>query len=285
MEPEAVLATLSLLVAILSRRGGAKWVTVGIMISYERTVIRTHRRAHTGAGLGFTLIELLVVIAIIAILAAMLLPALSKAKSHAQTVKCKSNLRQIGFATVMYSNDNNDQLPYAWWYNAANDDANINNFHYLLIKYLKNNAFVSGTVTTNSDFAKSIYPCPVRLTENHWRNYRTYTPGSTPGNPWKISYGMNQFNLISYPPSVTSPKTAKLGQIRNTAQTLLAADISYELNHPAIINLGHDSSGYYDLGFKHGSKHPAGKANILFMDSHLGAIAARQTNGLIMDFK
>jgi prepilin-type processing-associated H-X9-DG protein len=185
----------------------------------------------------------------------------------------------------MYATDNNDQLPYAWWYNAANDDANINNFHYLLIKYLKNNAFLSGTVTTNSDFAKSIYPCPTRLLENHWRNYRTYTPGLTPGNPWKISYGMNQFNLISYPPSVTSPKTAKIGAIRNTAQTLLAADISHELNHPAIVNLGKDSGGNYDLGFKHGPKHPAGKANILFMDGHLGAISARQTNGVIMDFK
>jgi prepilin-type N-terminal cleavage/methylation domain-containing protein/prepilin-type processing-associated H-X9-DG protein len=59
---------------------------------------------------GFTLVELLVVIAIIGLLAAMLMPSLGTARKKAKAAGCLNNLRQLGLAAQMYTDDSGGQL-------------------------------------------------------------------------------------------------------------------------------------------------------------------------------
>jgi prepilin-type N-terminal cleavage/methylation domain-containing protein/prepilin-type processing-associated H-X9-DG protein len=70
-----------------------------------RTTLTTRPRV------GFTLIELLVVIAVIAILAAILFPVFSAAREMARKTTCLSNMKQIGTAVQMYSQDWDELLP------------------------------------------------------------------------------------------------------------------------------------------------------------------------------
>ncbi|MDD5198259.1 MAG: type II secretion system protein [Terrimicrobiaceae bacterium] len=65
------------------------------------------RRPHA----AFTLIELLVTIAIIGMLAVLLAPTLGRARAKAESVKCANNLRGIGAAVMLYTQDNDNRFP------------------------------------------------------------------------------------------------------------------------------------------------------------------------------
>lgn len=60
---------------------------------------------------AFTLIELLTVIAIIGILASILIPTVGRVRESARRTVDANNIRQIGQASLIYANDNRDQLP------------------------------------------------------------------------------------------------------------------------------------------------------------------------------
>jgi len=60
---------------------------------------------------GFTFVELLVVMAIVVIIASLLSAALNQTKSRAHQIICLNNLRQLQLNWILYSGDNEDQLP------------------------------------------------------------------------------------------------------------------------------------------------------------------------------
>lgn len=79
---------------------------------HTATTGRGSERNKGGRVSAFTLIELLVVIVVVAIMAALLLPALAKTQEQARGTACRSNMKQLALAFIMYSEDNEDTFPW-----------------------------------------------------------------------------------------------------------------------------------------------------------------------------
>lgn len=144
---------------------------------------------------GFTLIELLVVIAIIAILAAILFPVFAKAREAARAASCKSNLKQIVTAALMYSQDYDEVLVSSYGnYTQTFTGTRQTYWTGLILPYTKN---------------LGIYRCP---------SASSYTEVE-PLNPQSTSYGHQHNNLGWGQPG------ASMADVKSPAETIFFSDV------------------------------------------------------------
>ncbi len=200
---------------------------------------------------AFTLIELLVVIAVIAILAAILFPVFARAREKARQTSCLSNMRQLGVAFQMYTQDYDEALPNstdgtpgagqrgAWNYYTV-FPANINSNSYDVMQgglyaYAKN---------------KQIYICP------------SDSQGRQSGNSYAANSCVFQGSAIGF-------ETGKpLSAFASPASFMLLAEEASPTDGDLELSNVSTDDGYMLYNANHFSTRHTEGSNLTFVDGH-----------------
>jgi len=226
-------------------------------------VTRWNKRPQRTWQGAFTLIELLVVIAIISLLVSILLPSLSKAKELARSVVCKSNLKGVGLASVLYNEANDGYFPKLWA--AGPYDWPVGGIVTSWYGFLA--VYIDWDGNTNAVTRSPLYDCPsdpdINAPERQNLTYAS-TVESSVG-----SYGYN----YSLAPNVDPPR---IEDIRCASELIVVAD-SREGSYLIFgwMQLGNDGTPPYYYAYSLGERHDEGGegANVAFVDGHAESMA------------